>query len=748
VNLFSRLKAAWEFTGMLAPKAETPVGPTVPGQKSLHPFFRPGADLGTVGGPRLTQPYKQSAPVMRAIKLVSQPICSVPLRFTQDARGGKKLVENPELAAWWEAPGIGADRQPMSQSDFLEATVSWLKLKGNSFWVIDDTIFAKANLPFPEAGLTFPRLLVVRPDRMRPLKFTDGGLLGWEMTDGAGKRFKFEPMQVIQLRLWNPADDYLGQGEVDAVQIDAESDFLAGLFKRNLWRGNGDRGPIISIKNGATLDDTQRDQLLAQFREKREMAARGIFKAAIIGSDLTVEDPKAQTVDTAFIASRQEDITRIFLGLGVPPSMATVTASYSIGSASDWYRLIIDTCMPAGKKLSEGIERVLKLQAGQTLFAWFDWRAHPVMQQVRKESIDSGAKLWERGMPWDDVSEWLGLDLPSFPGSDTGFLPFSVTPVGPDGLIEEPPDKDPSLNEPQEEGSDAAAKLQRLFRLRAPSQPSSREIFTHTCGQFGDEWLAQKGRSAKEVALWKTHMAKRRVVMKRYEAAFNKVLIVARAKVLSNISARLESTKSVTRAAAADFLFDLNSFKSGLLANMRKAGTVALLDAGQQFFAEIKKDDPFRYPPAKAVEFLRDRENKLSGVPQDVFERIESALQVGLDKGESIEKLSDRIRSEFNGLSKERARVIAMTETAAAYGAARQEAMEQSGVEYKKWLTSGAANVRPAHAAANGQTVRVDEPFEVGGESLEGPGDPTGSPGNVINCHCVAIAVAAPEEET
>jgi uncharacterized protein with gpF-like domain len=74
--------------------------------------------------------------------------------------------------------------------------------------------------------------------------------------------------------------------------------------------------------------------------------------------------------------------------------------------------------------------------------------------------------------------------------------------------------------------------------------------------------------------------------------------------------------------------------------------------------------------------------------------------------------------------------------------------MEQSGVEYKQWLTSGAGNVRAAHAAANGQTVPVTEHFEVGGEALESPGDPNGSPGNVINCHCVAIAVAKPEEET
>jgi SPP1 gp7 family putative phage head morphogenesis protein len=711
------------------------------------PFNRISDGFTSVGGQKLTQPYLQSAPVMRAIKLISQPLAEVPLRFSQDSRDGKQLVQDPSLMAWWESPAVGADKQPMSLADFIEASVGWLKLAGEVFWILDDRVFAKTNLPFPDVGVTFPRLLVARPDRMRPLKYSkDGSLLGWEFTDANSNHFKFEVEQVIHLRFWNPYDDCRGASEVNAIKVDAESDYLAALFKRNLWRGNGDRGPIISVKNAATLDDPQREQLINQFREKRELASRGIFKAAVIGGDISVEDPKAQTVDAAYVSSRQEDITRIFLGLGVPPSMATVTASYSIGAASDWYRLIIDTCKPAGKKLTEGIERVVKRQTMQTLFAWFDWRVHPVMQQVRKESVESGTKLWDRGMPWEQISDWLGLDLPEFDGADIGFLPFSVTPVGADGLASEPaPEKDPAFDEPQEDGSDAAGKMRRLFESRAlPISPEH----VHCCGQFGDEFIAEKGRSAKEIALWKSHMAKRRLALKRYQVSIDWQLKRARAQLLSNISARLDATKSATtRAVAADFMFDLNSFAKGLNASLRKAATLALDDAGKQFFAEIAKDDPFRFPPAKAVEFLRDRENKLKDTPQEVFDRVSNQLQAGLDKGESVDDLSDRVRSEFNDISKGAAKRIAMTETAACYGASRQEAMEQSGVEFKQWLTSGAGNVRATHAAANGQTVRVDESFEVGGESLTGPGDPNGSAGNVINCHCVAIAVAAPEEK-
>src|SRR6185436_13096391 len=155
---------------------------------------------------------------------------------------------------------------------------------------------------------------------------------------------------------------------------------------------------------------------------------------------------------------------------------------------------------------------------------------------------------------------------------------------------------------------------------------------------------------------------------------------------------------------------------------------------------------PFRFPPEKALSFIAQRENRLSGVPQDVFDQVRTQLEDGISDGDSIENLSTRVRETFNNISKARSRTIAMTETAAAYGESRQEAMEQSGVGFKKWLTSGNENVRDAHQEANGQIVAVNEHFTVGGESLIGPGDPHGSPGNVINCHCVAIAVTKESE--
>jgi hypothetical protein len=77
--------------------------------------------------------------------------------------------------------------------------------------------------------------------------------------------------------------------------------------------------------------------------------------------------------------------------------------------------------------------------------------------------------------------------------------------------------------------------------------------------------------------------------------------------------------------------------------------------------------------------------------------------------------------------------------------------MTDAGVEYKSWLSSHGPTVREAHAAAEEQygdnPIPVDQPFIVDGEELMYPGDESGSASNVINCHCIQIAVANPNPE-
>ena len=57
----------------------------------------------------------------------------------------------------------------------------------------------------------------------------------------------------------------------------------------------------------------------------------------------------------------------------------------------------------------------------------------------------------------------------------------------------------------------------------------------------------------------------------------------------------------------------------------------------------------------------------------------------------------------------------------------------------KTWVAHHDKHTRFTHRVANGQTVPLNDPFQVGNDSLMFPGDPSGSPEEIMNCRCVVV---------
>lgn len=692
--------------------------------KSGQSWYAKLLDRTSKSKSKLARPYEQSGWVMRAIKTIAGPIAAVPLQFTSDRLGGMAKVTDPRLEALWTEPA-----KDLSLHDFLEATVSWLKLNGNAFWLLGD----QTLVPFPEArspGAALPLMIVARPDMMRPVK-VGGVLTGWAYTDGGGKVHALLPEQVIQTKFWNPYDEILGLSEYCGVEIPAEADHFAGTFERNLFRGNGDRGAFISMPAGTMLSDPQQQQIIAQLREKQDAAARGDIKLAFIPSDIKVQDPMIQTVDAAYLASRAGNRHDIFTILGVPPSMTEVMASYSIGSASDYYRLIQNTCIPLSAKIAASIQKVSNRITGQRVFAQFDWEDHPVMQTVRNEKTDLATKYFDRGMSWDIISEHLRLKLPKFPGSDKGYLPVALVPI--DEAID--PANDPAMDEdPLDIEADLEAGEDLLDEVKATLLADSKAEQSEIAAK-------QAARDPRELALWKTHMLARKPTEKLLANRFKRLLMTARAQALQRVAAHKIDTLIETKAPTApDFNFDKIAFERALTQGMADGISQAIGKAGSETLREVDSPLSFAPPPPEVADFLRVRQNLLKGVADDVWQRVRGAIETSMQQGEGIDGIAKSIRQEFNAIAEGRSTVIAQTEAQAAFSFARQAGLEQAGVKYKKWLSAADNKVRATHLEANGEVVPIDEKFTVGGEELDHPGDIAGSPGNVINCRCVLIA--------
>ncbi len=120
---------------------------------------------------------------------------------------------------------------------------------------------------------------------------------------------------------------------------------------------------------------------------------------------------------------------------------------------------------------------------------------------------------------------------------------------------------------------------------------------------------------------------------------------------------------------------------------------------------------------------------------------IQRAIARGLKDGEGTASIARMIR-EVSILTPYRSEVIARTEThnAATFGSvetARAAENELGIVLQKVWLPTLDDRTRPEHRAMEGKDpIALGDRFEVGGETMDRPGDPSASPENIINCRC------------
>lgn len=149
-----------------------------------------------------------------------------------------------------------------------------------------------------------------------------------------------------------------------------------------------------------------------------------------------------------------------------------------------------------------------------------------------------------------------------------------------------------------------------------------------------------------------------------------------------------------------------------------------------------------------AVVFQRTATNRIVGATDALWNDVRSlsvdAIQVGMPN----EDLKGVIE-EATGYSEHRADTIARTETVGAYNGgemAGARALGANGPVEKVWSAALDARTRPDHEAADGQWVRLDEAFDVGGEPMDHPVDPSASAANSVNCRCSMLLLYAGDE--
>ena len=129
------------------------------------------------------------------------------------------------------------------------------------------------------------------------------------------------------------------------------------------------------------------------------------------------------------------------------------------------------------------------------------------------------------------------------------------------------------------------------------------------------------------------------------------------------------------------------------------------------------------------------------GISDNTRNKIQNVINDSFGNGQSVNQTGNALRNAIIGMGIARANLIARTEVHRTASFANEIVAESMGIAgtRKEWVSVNDGRTRISHALASGQQVGLEEPFIVGGDRLNYPGDPAGSPGETINCRCVSI---------
>ena len=173
------------------------------------------------------------------------------------------------------------------------------------------------------------------------------------------------------------------------------------------------------------------------------------------------------------------------------------------------------------------------------------------------------------------------------------------------------------------------------------------------------------------------------------------------------------------------------TFRVFLLDNFNKpvekgmATTLAI-----SFFSQRFQNLVAEFAAQRAAEYVT---KIVDGLRQSLRQTIEAAVADNLSKRD----VARQIRQTWKEVSRSRSLLIARTETTALSGFAQMETAKEFTIQLDKvWISARDGRTRTDHRSADGQRVKYEDNFTVGGVAMAHPGDPKGGAANCCNCRC------------
>lgn len=527
-------------------------------------------------------------------------------------------------------------------------------------------------------------------------------LKGYTFKENNGGIITYPPSEVIYLRYPHPRNFIDGASPVQQMARIVDIEKYVEIYEKTFFENSARPDIILSMKGDAKGVRAGKDanRVLEQWREKH--AGVGKFHEPTVLSNMDVTTLNATNKDFEFAALA-----------GWTGDM--LSAAYS---------------MPKGKLFPEKINRANGFMIEQTF---------------NRDCIAPRIGLWDEVMTNDLAAEY-----------DVRLIIKHENPVPADHAFDLKKDESDlknlvnTVNDVRERRG-----LKRVpwgdipwapFNLVQINSSDTRELESNP-GHDDDEEpektkIITKNRfldtEAKRINYWKQFDKRAETQANAFRKPLRKLFNQQEKEVLSNlkmVAPKLDSKFNGWRPGRIvfeikqdpklidDILFDQKEWEAKFARTGKPHIKNSVDVSGKAVMVDLGVDVTFDVTDKEAVEFIRERSlfyaKEVNGTTRKALRKT---LAEGFKAGESIPKLSRRVRDVYDIADKTRSMVIARTEVISGSNFGSWEGMKQSKVVQKKeWLTSKDDRVRDAHDFMDGVIVGINELFSPGDGDVQYP---------------------------
>jgi phage portal protein BeeE len=662
---------------------------------------------------RLPNLYHQS-PRLDPVDLIASTIANSPIelfdkkQYAKDKENAAPVADHP----FYELMDTPSKMFPELDGHAIKYVTAVLcELLGEAFWVkMRNGRKVEEILPFP------PAWCIMTPTA------GNASFLFQPFGTTAGKMLTVSPEDVVWFKQPDLTDPYgRGRGRTEAVGGELDADEMAEKWQRNYFY-NDATPPFWANIPGAQQSDLERMRDTWGQRLGGWMNAR---KPAFTNSDGVTITKLGDTVkDMDFIETRKY-LRDVFLAhYSIPPEMFGIIENSNRSTIDAAYYLFAKNVITRRLGFYERAitKQLIAPDYDARLIAKFDFDV-PEDEAFKLQKVSEGFKAgaltradWKRAMGYK-------ID----PGDEVYLVPYSLLEVPKGTTIQDakpepvpPPETVIDIEEePEEEAEEEPVKAAKAFDARKAAHWKAAD----NRAKQGEGMFRTRTRAYAEVQAGRVKKAIEAKGVKAYEAAID------------------DAFKGADAAL-------MHAYAPAWIASMTDGAEIGRgylgLKASPSFSLYNKAFDVWvkKYGLEKAKEI---NETTYTALRED----LKKAIAEGIEAGESIPNLTERVLSATDDvyamMSDSRAENIARTETMSSVNFGQQVVYQSEGVERKAWLATSDLDTRDDHrigeAFGEPYEVGIGESFEVGGEPLMYPGDPSGSAANVCRCRCTIIPV-------